>query len=62
MYPGFEEGSMGIFEFAGFGIDPPENGMTSEYADGGHYAGGRNMPDEEIMEIIRRELQKAIAM
>ena len=36
MYPGFEEGSMGIFEFAGFGIDAPENGMTAEYADGGY--------------------------
>jgi Amt family ammonium transporter len=36
MYPGFEEGSMGIFEFAGFGIDPPANGMTAEYADGGY--------------------------
>ena len=36
MYPGFEEGSMGIFEFAGFGIDAPENGMTPEYADGGY--------------------------
>ena len=36
MYPGFEEGSMGIFEFAGFGIDAPDNGMTAEYADGGY--------------------------
>jgi len=36
MYPGFEEGSLGIFEFAGFGIDAPENGMTAEYADGGY--------------------------
>ena len=36
MYPGFEEGSMGLFEFAGFGIDAPENGMTAEYADGGY--------------------------
>ncbi len=36
MYPGFEDGSLGIFEFAGFGIDPPENGMTPEYADGGY--------------------------
>ncbi|NNL01538.1 MAG: ammonium transporter [Eudoraea sp.] len=36
MYPGFEEGSMGFFEFAGFGIDAPENGMTAEYADGGY--------------------------
>ncbi|HEA20683.1 MAG TPA: ammonium transporter [Pricia antarctica] len=36
MYPGFEEGSSGIFGFAGFGIAPPENGMTPEYADGGY--------------------------
>ncbi|WP_136482110.1 ammonium transporter [Cognatitamlana onchidii] len=36
MYPGFSEGSAGIFEFAGFGIAPPENGMTPEYADGGY--------------------------
>ena len=36
MYPGFGEGSMGIFEFAGFGIDAPDNGMTAEYADGGY--------------------------
>ncbi len=36
MYPGFEEGSSGILGFAGFGIDPPENGMTPEYADGGY--------------------------
>lgn len=36
MYPGFEEGSAGFFEFAGFGIAPPENGMTPEYADGGY--------------------------
>lgn len=36
MYPGFEEGSLGIFEFAGWGIDAPENGMTPEYADGGY--------------------------
>ena len=36
MYPGFEEGSMGILEFAGFGIDPPADGMTPEYADGGY--------------------------
>ena len=27
---------MGIFEFAGFGIDAPDNGMTAEYADGGY--------------------------
>lgn len=36
MYPGFEEGSAGIFDFAGFGIAPPENGMTAEYHDGGY--------------------------
>ena len=36
MYPGFEEGSSGIFAFAGFGIGAPENGMTPEYADGGY--------------------------
>jgi len=36
MYPGFEEGSSGIFGFAGFGIDAPENGMTPDYADGGY--------------------------
>lgn len=36
MYPGFEEGSAGILDFAGFGIAPPANGMTPEYADGGY--------------------------
>ena len=36
MYPGFAEDSSGIFSFAGFGIAPPENGMTPEYADGGY--------------------------
>ena len=36
MYPGFAEGSSGFFGFAGFGITPPENGMTPEYADGGY--------------------------
>lgn len=38
MYPGFEEGSAGIFQFSmdSFGIAPPENGMTAEYADGGY--------------------------
>lgn len=36
MYPGFEDGSAGFFDFAGFGIAPPENGMTPEYADGGY--------------------------
>lgn len=36
MYPGFEEGSSGIFGFPGFGIGAPENGMTPDYADGGY--------------------------
>ncbi len=36
MYPGFAEGSSGILDFAGFGIAPPENGMTPEYAGGGY--------------------------
>jgi Amt family ammonium transporter len=36
MYPGFTEDSIGIFDFAGFGIAAPENGMTIEYADGGY--------------------------
>jgi Amt family ammonium transporter len=36
MYPGFADGSMGILDFAGFGIAAPENGMTPEYADGGY--------------------------
>jgi Amt family ammonium transporter len=36
MYPGFEEGSMGVLKFAGFGIDAPVNGMTAEYASGGY--------------------------
>jgi Amt family ammonium transporter len=36
MYPGFAEGSSGFFGFAGFGITPPENGMTPEYADAGY--------------------------
>lgn len=36
MYPGFEEGSLGILDFAGFGIDAPENGLTPDYADGGY--------------------------
>ncbi|MGB6150405.1 MAG: ammonium transporter [Pricia sp.] len=38
MYPDFEEGSSGIFQFSmdSFGIAPPENGMTPEYADGGY--------------------------
>ena len=36
MYPGFEEGSMGILKFAGFGITAPEGGMKFGYADGGY--------------------------
>lgn len=36
MYPGFAEDSSGFLDFAGFGIAPPENGMTPEYADGGY--------------------------
>jgi len=38
MYPGFEEGSAGIFKFSmdRFGIDAPEDGMTPDYADGGY--------------------------
>ncbi|MFL2598995.1 MAG: ammonium transporter [Flavobacteriaceae bacterium] len=36
MYPGFAEGSSGIFGFAGFGITAPEGGMTTDYADGGY--------------------------
>lgn len=36
MYPGFEEGSLGILKFAGFGIGAPEGGMEFGYADGGY--------------------------
>ena len=36
MYPGFEEGDMGILKFAGFGITAPEGGMGFGYADGGY--------------------------
>ena len=36
MYPGFDEGSMGILKFAGFGIGAPEGGMAPGYADGGY--------------------------
>ncbi len=36
MYPGFEDGSSGILDFAGFGIAIPENGLTTDYADGGY--------------------------
>lgn len=36
MYPGFEEGAVGFFKFAGFGIAAPEGGMTIDYASGGY--------------------------
>jgi Amt family ammonium transporter len=36
MYPGFEDGDMGLLKFAGFGIAAPEGGMTAAYADGGY--------------------------
>jgi Amt family ammonium transporter len=36
MYPGFEDGEMGILKFAGFGIAAPEGGMGFGYADGGY--------------------------
>ncbi len=36
MYPGFEDGSMGVLKFAGFGIDAPVNGMTADYAGAGY--------------------------
>ena len=36
MYPGFEDGDLGILKFAGFGIDAPVNGMTADYASGGY--------------------------
>jgi len=36
MYPGFEDGDMGLLKFAGFGISAPEGGMTAAYADGGY--------------------------
>lgn len=36
MYPGFEEGSLGVLKFAGFGITPPDNGMAFGYASGGY--------------------------
>ena len=36
MYPGDFIGDNGVFGFAGFGITPPENGMTPDYADGGY--------------------------
>ena len=36
MYPGFEDGDMGILKFADFGIAAPEGGMGFGYADGGY--------------------------
>ena len=36
MYPGFEEGAFGFLKFAGFGIEAPDGGMTSAYADSGY--------------------------
>ena len=36
MYPGFEEGDLGLLKFAGFGIAAPDGGMTPAYADGGY--------------------------
>ena len=36
MYPGFSEGDLGILKFAGFGIEPPINGMNADYASGGY--------------------------
>ena len=36
MYPGFEDGEMGILKFAGFGISAPDGGMGFGYADGGY--------------------------
>ncbi|MGC1516358.1 MAG: ammonium transporter [Maribacter sp.] len=38
MYPGFEDGDLGIIKFSmdSFGIAAPEGGMTAEYADGGY--------------------------
>ena len=35
MYPGFEDGEIGL-KFAGFGISAPEGGMGFGYADGGY--------------------------
>jgi Amt family ammonium transporter len=37
MYPGFAEGSMSFFGFAGWGINLPEGGTTSEYNPGYTY-------------------------
>ena len=36
MYPGFEEGAIGFLKFNEFGISPPEEGMTVNYANGGY--------------------------
>jgi Amt family ammonium transporter len=36
MYPGFEDGDIGLLKFAGFGITAPEGGMGFGYADGGY--------------------------
>ncbi len=36
MYPGFEDGDMGLLKFTGFGISAPEGGMGFGYADGGY--------------------------
>ncbi len=36
MYPGFEDGEIGLFKFTGFGISAPEGGMGFGYADGGY--------------------------
>jgi Amt family ammonium transporter len=36
MYPGFEDGDMGILKFAGFGIAAPDGSMGFGYADGGY--------------------------
>ncbi len=37
MYPGFEGLTSDWFGFGGFGIAPPDNGMTAAYADSGGY-------------------------
>jgi len=37
MYPGFEEGSFGVFGFAGFGISLPDGGGTPSYNPGYTY-------------------------
>jgi len=40
MYPGFAEGSAGIIDFAGFGIDPGDMQNSFTNADGSAYADG----------------------